>query len=147
MIIRGTCSIGALPDELKMNIEITSIVDKFLEHSRILIFHNEGDELVYLTSADWMMRNLNSRVEMACPVFDASARKELIDYFNTEFSDNMKARVIDADQLNHYKKDNNPPCRSQEVIYTYLKEKMNRHKSTLYQDQPTAEPERSTATA
>ena len=85
MLVRGTCSLYAISEELKSKIEIISIVDRFLEHSRILIFNNGGDEIVYLTSADWMVRNLNSRVEMACPVYDAEIRNELKDYFNLQF--------------------------------------------------------------
>jgi polyphosphate kinase len=96
MLVRGTCSLYAISEELKSKIEIISIVDRFLEHSRILIFNNGGDEIVYLTSADWMMRNLNSRVEMACPVYDAEIRNELKDYFNLQFRDNVKARVVET---------------------------------------------------
>lgn len=125
MLVRGTCSLYAISEELKSKIEIISIVDRFLEHSRILIFNNGGDEIVYLTSADWMMRNLNSRVEMACPVYDAEIRNELKDYFNLQFRDNVKARVVDANQFNQYKKDQQLPCRSQQEIYNYLKEKIH----------------------
>ncbi|MBK6483157.1 MAG: polyphosphate kinase 1 [Chitinophagales bacterium] len=124
MLVRGTCSLYAISEELKSKIEIISIVDRFLEHSRILIFNNGGDEIVYLTSADWMVRNLNSRVEMACPVYDAEIRNELKDYFNLQFKDNVKARVVDANQFNQYKKDQQLPCRSQQEIYNYLKEKV-----------------------
>ena len=124
MLVRGTCSLYAISEELRSKIEIISIVDRFLEHSRILIFNNGGDEIVYLTSADWMMRNLNSRVEMACPVYDAEIRNELKDYFNLQFKDNVKARVVDANQFNQYKKDQQLPCRSQQEIYNYLKEKV-----------------------
>ncbi len=131
MIVRSTCTMGSLSDEVRENIEIISIVDKFLEHSRLLIFKNDGDELVYLTSADWMIRNLNSRVEMAFPVFDQGIKRELLDYFNIQFRDNVKARIMDDEQQNSYKKDQNPPFRSQEQIYDYLKEKTEIKKMTL----------------
>lgn len=142
MLIRGTSTLGAVPEEFRDNIEIISIVDKFLEHSRMLIFHNDGDELVYLTSADWMVRNLNSRVEMACPVLDLEICKEIKDYFNIQFRDNVKARVMDADQQNHYHKDNNPPCRSQEEIYFYLKGKAEAAKNSQNALASRVEPER-----
>ncbi|MEO6168515.1 MAG: polyphosphate kinase 1 [Chitinophagales bacterium] len=135
MLIRGTCTLAAISDELRSNIQIISIVDKYLEHSRMLIFNNDGQELVYLTSADWMVRNLNSRVEMACPVYDPEICREIIDYFNIQFRDNMKARIMDAGQQNHYKTDNNPPCRSQDEIYYYLKNKLE----AARQGQKTAE--------
>lgn len=125
MLVRGTCSLYVISEELKSKIEIISIVDRFLEHSRILIFNNGGDEIVYLTSADWMVRNLNSRVEMACPVYDPEIQSELKDYFNLQFKDNVKARVVDANQFNQYKKDQQLPCRSQQEIYNYLKEKIH----------------------
>ena len=124
MMVRGACTLP-VTQEIADNIEIISIVDKFLEHSRILIFHNEDEPLVYLTSADWMMRNLNSRVEMACPVFDPVIRQELVDYINIQFRDNIKSRIIDTEQQNLYVKNNGMPCRSQEEIYYYLKEKLD----------------------
>ena len=142
MLIRGTSTLGAVPEEFRGSIEIVSIVDKFLEHSRMLIFHNDGDELVYLTSADWMVRNLNSRVEMACPVLDQEICREIKDYFNIQFRDNIKARVLDADQQNHYRKDNNPPCRSQEEIYFYLKAKAEAAKNSQNALASTIEPDR-----
>ncbi|MEP7129367.1 MAG: polyphosphate kinase 1 [Chitinophagales bacterium] len=147
MLIRGTSTLGVLAEDLRPNIEIISIVDKFLEHSRMLIFNNDGDELVYLTSADWMVRNLNSRVEMACPVLDPAINKELKDYFNIQFRDNVKAREMDADQLNHYRKDNNPPYRSQDEIYYYLKEKMELVKLSQQSTEIATEPESTAASA
>lgn len=123
MLIRGTCTLAPVSELLRANMEIVSIVDKYLEHSRMMIFNNGGDELIYLTSADWMMRNLNSRVEMACPIYDPDIRAELKEYFEIQFRDNVKARILDPEQLNHYRKDHAPPCRSQEEIYTYLQRK------------------------
>ncbi|MBA2422280.1 MAG: polyphosphate kinase 1 [Chitinophagales bacterium] len=131
MIIRGTCTLGTISDEVSENIEIISIVDRFLEHSRLLIFKNDGDNLIYLTSADWMIRNLNSRVEMAFPIFDKGIQKELREYFDIQFRDNVKARIMDDEQQNNYKKNQNPPLRSQEQIYTYLNEKIESKRKAL----------------
>jgi polyphosphate kinase len=146
MLIRGTCSLSSVSEEVKKNIEIISIIDKYLEHSRMLVFHNDGDEQIYLTSADWMIRNLNSRVEMSCPVFDPQVRKELKDYLEIQFRDNMKSRVIDEEQQNHYKTDNLQPCRSQEEIYLYLKENSESRERASPVNPGTAEPERSALT-
>jgi polyphosphate kinase len=146
MLIRGTCSLSSVSEEVKGNIEIVSIIDKYLEHSRMLVFHNDGDEQIYLTSADWMIRNLNSRVEMSCPVFDPQIRRELKDYLEIQFRDNMKSRLIDEDQQNHYKIDDQPPCRSQEEIYLYLKENAESAKQASPTNGGTAEPERSAVT-
>ncbi|MFN2380700.1 MAG: hypothetical protein ABR519_10910, partial [Bacteroidales bacterium] len=90
--------IGAISD----NIRATGIVDRFLEHSRILIFHNGGNSRVYITSGDFMTRNLERRVEVACPVFDPDLKQELTDIFNIQWSDNVKARVLDPQLKNNY---------------------------------------------
>ncbi|HUM46013.1 MAG TPA: polyphosphate kinase 1 [Chitinophagales bacterium] len=147
MLIRGTCTLGAFSDELRPNIQIVSIVDKYLEHSRMLIFNNDGQELVYLTSADWMVRNLNSRVEMACPVYDPEISREIKDYFNIQFRDNMKARIMDAAQQNHYRTDSHPACRSQDEIYYYLKNKLEAAKQVQKSPEIVIEGERSSAIA
>lgn len=123
MIIRSTCSV--LPGTTKHpeNLRIISIVDKLLEHSRILIFCNKGKESTYITSADWMFRNLNTRVEMACPIYDERIKAELKQYFEIQFSDNVKARILNDKQDNQYQVINDSlPNRSQESIHSYLKE-------------------------
>ena len=102
MIIRSTCSVIPSISRHPENLRIISIVDKLLEHSRILIFNNKGKELVYITSADWMYRNLNTRVEMACPIFDDRIKGELKKYFDLQFSDNIKGRIINDIQDNRY---------------------------------------------
>ena len=144
MLIRGACSFAPDSDSVQQNLEIRGIVDKFLEHSRILIFHNEGEESVFLTSADWMIRNLDSRVEMAFPTFDFGIKKELIDYFEIQWRDNVKSRVIDPDLQNHYYRNDQPPCRSQEEIYSYLKNRFEEKRKALIAESLPAEPERST---
>lgn len=123
MIVRSTCAL--MPETLKghSNVRIISIVDKYLEHSRILIFHNNGDERYYISSADWMIRNLNSRVEMACPIFDKSIQQELKTYFEIQLMDNVKARVINDAQDNRYAQtESGHPLRAQNEIYQYLQD-------------------------
>jgi polyphosphate kinase len=145
MLVRGSCAFAPLSGEEKPNLEIRSIVDKFLEHSRILIFHNEGEESVFLTSADWMIRNLDSRVEMTFPIFDFSIKKELKDYFEIQWRDNEKSRIIDSNLANEYfRGEPAVPCRSQEEIYNYLRQRFEEKRRALTADQISAEPERST---
>jgi polyphosphate kinase len=103
MIVRSTCSV--MPDGLKghENIEIISIVGRFLEHSRIFIFHHGGTEQFYISSADWMTRNLSSRVEMATPVYDPHVQNLLRDFVELQWSDTVKSRIINDKQDNQYR--------------------------------------------
>ncbi len=140
MIVRGACTFAPISEKTLPHLEIKSIVDKYLEHSRILIFENGGNELLYLTSADWMIRNLNSRVEMATPVYDLAIKKELKDYFEMQWHDNVKARIIDHQLLNQYYSNNEIPVRSQEEIYNYLKNRNEEVKSRRLQEAIVAEP-------
>jgi polyphosphate kinase len=98
LIIRGICSLKPGVKDMSENIQAISIVDKYLEHSRFVIFGNEGDEQFYITSADWMTRNLDHRVEVACPIYDDDIKKELRAQFDIQWRDNTKARILDADQ-------------------------------------------------
>jgi polyphosphate kinase len=101
-----------------------SIVDEYLEHSRIIAFHNNGDEKVFISSADWMVRNLDHRVEAACPVFDKELKRELLDILNIQLSDNVKARILDTKLQNRYvEKDGAKPVKSQVEIYNFLASK------------------------
>jgi polyphosphate kinase len=110
---------------ISKNIEAISIVDRFLEHARVFIFHNKGDELMYLSSADWMVRNLNYRVETAFPIFDPSIKKEIRDYINIQLTDNVKARVLDQALTNTYRKNESDlAIRSQIETYYYIKRKL-----------------------
>jgi polyphosphate kinase len=103
MIVRSTISV--MPDQIKghENIEIISIVGRFLEHSRIFIFHHGGKEQFYISSADWMTRNLSSRVEMATPVYDPHVQSLLRDFAELQWSDTVKARIINDKQDNQYR--------------------------------------------
>ncbi|MDQ3073394.1 MAG: polyphosphate kinase 1, partial [Bacteroidota bacterium] len=123
LIIRGICSVVPGVLGVSDNIEAISIVDKYLEHARILWFYNDGKEKIYLTSADWMSRNLDYRIEVACPVLDADMRSELKAFLDLQWADNTKARVFDAEQTNQYRENTGlPVARAQEDFYDYLKE-------------------------
>ena len=107
------------------NIEVISIVDEYLEHSRIYIFANGGKEKYYISSADWMMRNLDNRVEVTAPIYDKEIQQELKDFMNIQFMDNKKARIISEKQDNVYRaEDGKNKVRAQEQIYLYLKERL-----------------------
>lgn len=121
LIIRGTCSL--LPDliECHQNIEIISIIDKFLEHSRIFIFCNKGDEKYYISSADWMNRNLDARSEVATPIYDKSIQKIIRKIIDLQWNDNVKSRILDNNQINAYKPGKGGvKIRAQEEIYRFL---------------------------
>jgi polyphosphate kinase len=126
IIIRGACSLIPGIPGMSENISAVSIVDKFLEHSRIMIFHNNGNELFYITSADMMGRNLDRRIEIACPIFDKDIQQEIKDFIKIQLKDNTKARVINADQDNAYissiKKDK---FRAQFALHNYYLNKAN----------------------
>ncbi|MGB5435789.1 MAG: polyphosphate kinase 1 [Maribacter sp.] len=124
LIIRGICCLIPGIEGMSENIEAISIVDKFLEHPRVFIFGNGGDPKVYISSADWMTRNLLNRVEVGCPIYDKEVKQELIDTFEISWSDNVKARVFSQKQDNAYKKDNKPKVRSQFAIYDYYAKKL-----------------------
>lgn len=121
IIARGTCILkGGIPG-LSENIEIISIVDRFLEHSRVFVFSNSGKPKYFISSADWMKRNFDYRVEVACPVEDKRLQQELLDILNIQLSDNTKARMLSYKNYNQYKKNNHIKVRSQDAIYNYLK--------------------------
>ena len=121
MIVRGVCCL--VPREIGMseNIEVISIVDKFLEHTRFMIFCNDDDNQVYISSADWMTRNLDNRVEVTCPIYQQELKIELLDIFNIYWKDNVKARYVNHLIVNKYKRNNKSNFRSQEELYNYYK--------------------------
>jgi polyphosphate kinase len=94
LIVRGVCCLRPGVPGRSENIKVISIVDRFLEHARIMYFYNGGDEEVYLSSADWMTRNLTRRIELMCPVFDTSLRQILIKMLQLNINDNVKAREL-----------------------------------------------------
>ncbi len=122
LIIRGICSLIPGVKGVSENIEAVSIVDRFLEHSRIFIFHNNGKEDIYLSSADWMVRNLSHRIETTFPIYDPRLRKEILDFVKLQLQDNVKARVIDSKQSNRYVVNNQSiPVRAQLETYFNIK--------------------------
>lgn len=122
MIIRGMCSLVPGIEGVSENIRIISIVDRFLEHPRVVITHNDGDPQVYISSADWMTRNIDHRIEVAAPVRDPRLKQRIIDITNIHFTDTVKARLIDKEMSNNYvPRGNRKKVRSQVAIYDYLK--------------------------
>jgi polyphosphate kinase len=105
------------------NIESIGIVDRFLEHSRILIFANGGNEKVFLSSADWMTRNLDRRVEVTFPIYDPKLQKELKEFLEIQWSDNVKARILDEQLSNQYRPRKGEAVRSQSAFYELLKDR------------------------
>jgi len=124
MIIRGMCCLIAGVKGFSENIEVVSIVDKYLEHSRVHIYCNGGDELYYLTSADFMTRNIETRVEVSFPIYDEQLKREIRDIIDLQLADNTKSREINAHNTNKYHKTKSAtPHRAQIDIYNYLKYK------------------------
>ncbi|MGL6068248.1 MAG: phospholipase D-like domain-containing protein, partial [Sediminibacterium sp.] len=126
MIVRSIFC--AVPDHKKFKTPMSaiSIVDEYLEHARVMIFHNSGAEKVYISSADWMVRNLNHRVEAAIPILHEGLKKEIIDIIHIQLRDNVKARVLDSDLNNNYVPSiRKKRIRSQIETYHYLFKKNN----------------------
>ncbi|MEM7087664.1 MAG: polyphosphate kinase 1 [Bacteroidota bacterium] len=124
LIVRGICCLIPGVPGMSENIEVISIVDKFLEHPRLYIFGNGGDPKYFISSADWMGRNMDNRVEIACPIYDTEIKQELLDTFEICWKDNVKARIISEKQDNAYREDNNTKVRSQFKLYEYYQEKL-----------------------
>lgn len=122
MIIRGMCSLVPGVEGISENIEIISIIDRFLEHPRVIICENGGDPSVYISSADWMTRNIDHRIEVAAPVRDPRLKKRIMDIIAIHFTDTMKARKIDKEMSNTYvPRGNRKKLRSQLAVYDYIK--------------------------
>jgi polyphosphate kinase len=123
IIVRGICCLIPAQKKLSENIEVISIIDKFLEHARVYMFENAGNERIYISSADLMIRNLDMRVEVACPILNPKIKSELKKILDMQWKDNSKARIMNADQSNIYKKARGNSHRSQFETYQYLKDK------------------------
>lgn len=122
MIIRGIyCAVNQ--KGFKEKIKAISIVDEYLEHARVMYFYNKGSEDIYISSADWMTRNLDYRIEAAAKITDKSLKKELKDILDIQLKDNVKARILDKKLSNEYIRNDKKECRSQIETYNYLKAK------------------------
>ena len=112
--------------KFKVPVHAISIVDEYLEHARIMIFHNSGNQKVFISSADWMVRNIDHRIEVACPVFEKNIQHELNDILQIQLKDNIKARILDNELSNQYVNPRNTKkIRSQVEIYNYLFRKLS----------------------
>ena len=123
LIIRGILTLDKKADKWNDKLNAISIVDQYLEHARVMIFHNNANEKVFISSADWMVRNLDHRIEVATPILDPKIKKELIDIIQIQLRDNQKARIIDPELLNKYVPSSRQKFKSQEETYNYLKGK------------------------
>ncbi|MBN8863623.1 MAG: polyphosphate kinase 1 [Sphingobacteriales bacterium] len=123
LIVRGIFCMMSESKKFASPVQAISIVDEYLEHARVWVFHNKGKEKVYISSADWMMRNLEHRVEITCPVWDETIKQELIDILNIQLQDNVKARWLDNQLSNEYVRTTRKKLRSQVKTYEYLHQK------------------------
>ena len=120
LIIRGICCLIPNLKNLSENIEVISVVDKYLEHPRVYIFENGGDKKVYISSADLMTRNLNNRVEVACPIYQKDLKKQILDTIKISLNDNVKSRLINLNKQNEFVENKNKKIRSQWDTYDYF---------------------------
>ncbi len=131
LIIRGICCILAKNKKFKKPLTAISIIDEYLEHARVMIFHHEGKEKVYISSADWMVRNIDHRIEVACPILEKSIREELKDILQIQLSDNVKARSLNNKMENEYVHNGlEKEVRSQIETYNFLFQKQLKDSAT-----------------
>jgi polyphosphate kinase len=127
LLVRGICCVLTQQKSFKKPIRAISIIDEYLEHARVFMFHNSGKPKVFISSADWMVRNLDHRVEAACPVLDPELKQELTDLLAIQLSENVKGRILDNKQKNEYVpvQEGEPEIRAQIAIHHYLSLKAN----------------------
>lgn len=125
MIVRGICCLVPGVKGFSENIEVVSVVDRFLEHPRLVIFENDGDRDIFISSSDWMTRNLDNRVEVSCPIYDKNIQQELVDTFELSWNDNVKARWVNNPTKPIYRTNEAALLRSQEATYMYYKNKID----------------------
>ncbi|MEL6123063.1 MAG: hypothetical protein AAFR14_05030 [Bacteroidota bacterium] len=127
LIVRGICSLVPGVAGISDNISGISIVDRYLEHARVFVFHNNGDPQYYISSADWMYRNLNKRIEILVPIYQTDIKEHLRALLQLQLDDNVKARSLDHEQVNQYTGDKHKVLnRSQMETYLYIKRKENK---------------------
>ena len=117
LLVRGICCLMPGIKNQSENIQVTSIVDRFLEHARVYIFANGGKEKMYIGSADWMTRNLDHRIEVVTPILDSEAFQKIKKIVQLQLDDKVKSRIIDKDQKNEYVKFDAQSKSSQHLIY------------------------------
>ena len=122
MIVRGICCLIPGYKNMSKNIEVISIVDRYLEHTRFMIFNSNDNNKVFISSADWMTRNLDNRVEVTCPILQEDLKKEILDIFNIYWSDNIKSRLVNSNSKSRIT--NQKSFRSQEKMYNYYLNKI-----------------------
>lgn len=121
LVVRGIFCLLTENKKFATPIQAISIVDEYLEHTRVLIFHNGGKEKTFISSADWMVRNIDHRIEVACPIFEKNIQQEIKDIMQIQLKDNIKARILDNDLSNQYVNPRNTKkIRSQVETYNYL---------------------------
>jgi polyphosphate kinase len=120
IIVRGICRLVPGIKGQSETIRVRSILDRYLEHARIYRFHHDGENRLYLASADWMKRNLSHRVEVAIPVYDPEVRRQLEQVLALQLADNRKARIIDAAGRSPYARNDGPPVRAQEAFRAFV---------------------------
>ena len=121
MIVRGVCCLIPGIKNMSENIKVISVVDKYLEHPRIYIFENSGQPKIYISSADWMTRNFENRIEVSCPIYDTNLQNQILDTFNISWLDNVKSRLVNDFKEKNMTKKNIINRRSQFETYEYFK--------------------------
>jgi polyphosphate kinase len=124
LIVRGIFCMYSENKKFRKPVKAISIVDEYLEHARVWVFHNKGKEKVYISSADWMLRNLDHRVEATCPIWNPEIKQELKEILNIQAQDNVKARWLNNELNNEYVRTTKRRVRSQEETYNYLYKKI-----------------------
>ena len=125
LLIRGICCL--IPNKLGLseNIEVKSVVDRYLEHSRVYVFENGGENKVYISSADLMTRNIEKRVEVACPIYQEDLKNQILETLEITSNDNVKTRLINNEIQNYFVGNSNKKIRSQWDTYKYFKKIIN----------------------
>ncbi len=121
MIVRGVCCLIPGIKDMSENIKVISVVDKYLEHPRVYIFENAGKPKIYISSADWMTRNFENRIEVSCPIYDTDLQNQILDTFNISWIDNVKSRLINDLRVNKVSEKKIISKRSQFETYKYFK--------------------------
>ena len=126
MIIRGICCLIPGVKGMSENIEVISVVDRYLEHPRVYHFTNGGTPKIYISSADFMTRNIENRVEVAAPIYDTDLQRQITEVFDIIWNDNVKARLLNGPTQNAFIKNDSAPIRSQFEIFDYYKKEVER---------------------